>query len=74
MAIEAFDTKMNRKIRQNDTDRTQRSGKTNTNGKLRPVNIKFVWYNKRKKDFSSKRLLKDAGVSITVSLAAFHLK
>ena len=74
LAIKVIDTNMNGKIRQNDIDRTQRSWKTKTTGKLRPANINFVWYNERKKDCSSKKLLKDTGVSITASLTAFRLK
>ena len=67
LAMEIIDTKMEIKITQNDIDRTHRIGKLKTNGKPRPVIIKFVRYNDRKKVFSSKNLLKDSGVSITES-------
>ena len=54
--------------------RTHRIGKPKNNGKPRPLIIKFVRYNDRKEDFSSKKLLKDLGVSIMESLAAFRMK
>ena len=74
LAMEAIETKMNIKITDNDIDRTHRIGKPKNNGKPRPVIIKFVRYNDRKKIFSSKKLLKDSGVSITESLTAFRMK
>ena len=74
LAMEATETKMNIKITDNDIDRTRRIGKPKNNGKPRPVIIKFVRYNDRKKNFSSKKLLKDSGVSITESLTAFRMK
>ena len=67
LAMEVIDTKMDIKIAENDIDRTQRIGKPKTNGKPRPVIIKFVQYNDRKKVFSSKK-------SITESLTAFRMK
>ena len=72
--MEVIDTKMDIKITHNDIDRTHRIGKPKTNGKPRPVIIKFVWYNDRNKVFSSKTLLKDSGVSITESLTAFRMQ
>ena len=74
LAMEAIETKLNIKITDNDIDRIHRIGKSKNNGKLRPVIIKFVRYNDRKKIFSSKKLLKDAGVSIRESLTAFRMK
>ena len=41
---------------------------------MKPVVIKFVRYNDRKKVFSSKKLLKDSGVSIAENLTAFLMK
>ena len=73
LAMEAIETKMNIKIT-DDIDRTHRIGKSKNNSKPRPVIIKFVLYNDRKKIFSSKKLLKDSGVSITESLTAFRMK
>ena len=69
-----IDTKMDIKITENDIDRTHRIGKPKNNGKPRPVIIKFVRYNDREKVFSCKKLSKGSGVSITKSLAAFHMK
>ena len=74
LAMGAIDTKMDIKITANDIDRTHRIGKLKSNGKPRPVIIKFVRYNDRKKVFSSKKFLKDSGVSITESLTAFRMK
>ena len=72
--MEVIDTKMEIKITHNDIDRTHRTGKPKTNGKLRPVVIKFVRYNDRKKVFYSKKFLKDSVVSITKSLTVFCMK
>ena len=74
LAMKVIDTKMEIKITQNDIDRTLRIRKSKTNGKPRPVIIKFVRYNDRKKFFSSKKFLKDSGVSITEGLLAFRMK
>ena len=71
---EVIGTKMDVKIGQNDIDKTHRIEETKNNDKLRPVIIKFVRYNDRQKIFSSKKLLKDSGVSITESLTAFRMK
>ena len=67
LAMEAIETQMNIKITDNDIDRTHRIRKPKNNGKPRPVIIKFVRYNDRKKIFSSKILLKYSGVLITES-------
>ena len=74
LAMGVIETKMDIKITDNNIDRTHRIGKPKNNGKPRPVIIKFVRYNNRKKVFSSKKLLKDSGVSITEILTAFRLK
>ena len=71
---EVIGTKMDVKIRQNDIDKTHRIEETKNNDKSRPVIIKFVRYNDRQKIFSSKKLLKDSGVSITESWTAFRMK
>ena len=65
---------MDIKITNNDIDRTQRIDKPKNNGKPIPIIIRFLRYNDRKKVFSSKKLLKDSGVSITESLTAFRMK
>ena len=72
--MEVIETKMDIKITDNDIDRTHRIGKTKSNGKSKPVIIKFVRYNDRKKIFSSKKLLKDSRLSITENLTAFRMK
>ena len=74
LAMEVIDTKMDIKITENDIDRTHRIGKPKNNGKPRPIILKFVRYNDRKKVFFSKKLLKISGVSITESLTAFRMK
>ena len=74
LAMEVIDTQMDIKITENDIDRTHRIGKPKNNGKPRPVIIKFVRYNDRKKVFSSRKLLKDSGLLITESLTAFCMK
>ena len=72
--MEVIDTKMDITITENNIDRMHRIGKPKNNGKARPVIIKFVRYNDRKKFFSSKKLLEDLGVSIIESLTAFSMK
>ena len=74
LAMEVIDTKMDIKITENDIDRAHRIGKPKNNGKPRPIILKFVRYNDRKKVFFSKKLLKISGVSITESLTAFRMK
>ena len=74
LAMEVIDTKMDIKITENDIDRTHRIGKPKNNGKPRPIILKFVRYNDRKKVFFSKKLLKVSGVPITESLTAFRMK
>ena len=74
LAMEVIDTKMDIKITHNDIDRKHRIQKPKTNSKLRPVIIKFVRYNDRKKVFSSKKLLRDSDVSVTKSLTSFRMK
>ena len=49
--MEVIDTKMDIKITENDIDGTYRIGKPKNNGKSRPVIIKFVRCNDRKKVF-----------------------
>ena len=72
LVLEIIDTKMKIKNTKNDAYRTHRIRKPKINGKPRPVIIKFVSYNDRKKVFSSKKLLKDSGWSITESFTAFR--
>ena len=67
LAMVIIDTKMDIKVAENDIDRTHRIGKPKNHGKPRPVITTFVRYNDRKNVFSSKKLLKDSGVSITES-------
>ena len=43
--------KMDIKILHSDIDRTHRIGKPKTKGKPRPLIIKFIWYNDRKRFF-----------------------
>ena len=61
LAMEVIETKMNLKITVNDIDRTHRIGKPKNNGKPRPVVIKFVRYNDKKKVFSSKKIVEKFG-------------
>ena len=62
--------KMGEEIRDIDIDRTHRIGKAKSDGKSRPIIIKFVRYNTRNKVFRKKKQLKGSGVSITESLTA----
>ena len=62
--------KMGEEIRDIDIDRTHRIGKAKSDGKSRPIIIKFTRYNTRNKVFRKKKQLKGSGVSITESLTA----
>ena len=62
--------KMGEEIRDIDIDRTHRIGKAKSDGKSRPIIIKFARYNTRNKVFRKKKQLKGSGVSITESLTA----
>ena len=62
--------KMGEEIRDIDIDRTHRIGKAKSDGKARPIIIKFARYNTRNKVFRKKKQLKGSGVSITESLTA----
>ena len=54
-----------------DIDRTHRLGAPpKHSGKVRPVIVKFVQYNDRRKIYTNKKLLKGTKVSITESLIA----
>ena len=39
----------------------------------RPVIVKFIWYNDRKKKFLKKKQLKNSGISITESLKKLRM-
>ena len=72
--MKVIETKMDIKITDTDIDRKHGIEKPKNNDKPRPVIIKFAWYNDREKVFSSKKLLKDSGVSIKENLTEFHMK
>ena len=62
--------KMGEEIRDIDIDRTHKIGKAKSDGKSRPIIVKFARYNTRNKVFRKKKQLKGSGVSITESLTA----
>ena len=51
-----------------DFDRSHRIGKSNSKNKLRPIVVKFIFYNDRREICNNKKWLKGTGVSITESL------
>ena len=58
-----------------DLDRTHRIGSSrNSNGKTRPIIIKFARYNVRRRVFSNKKKLKGKPASITESLTKFRVE
>ena len=57
----------------NDIDRSHRIRKPSPR-KKRPIIVKFVRYNDRRKVFSNKKKLKDSGISITESLTARRME
>ena len=64
--------KMDIDLSVNDIDRSHRIGKPSPR-KIRPIIIKFVRYNDRRKVFSNKKKLKESGISIKESLTAGSL-
>ena len=61
--------KMDIDLSVNDIDRIHRIGKPSPR-KIRPIIVKFVRYNDRRKVFSNKKKLKNSGISITESSTA----
>ena len=74
LAIEIFKEELVTKLTQRDLDRTRRIGKNDkSSNRPRPVIVKFIRCNDRKKVFSKKKHLKSSGISITESLAKLRL-
>ena len=74
LALEIINKKLELDMDEKDVDRTHRIGdKNKKKNKPRPIIIKFVRYNDRKKVFYNKKKLKDSGVSITESLTKFRM-
>ena len=57
-----------------DLDRSHRIGKNNSKSKCRPIVVKFISYNDRRKIFDNKKRFKGTGVSITESLTAERMR
>ena len=73
-AREIFREKLDIELTQRDLDQTHRIGKTDkSNNRPRPVAVKFLRYNDRKKHFSKKTQLKNSGISITESLTKLRM-
>ena len=57
-----------------DFERTHRNvAPPKQSGKVRPVIVKFVWYNDRRKIYINKKLLRGTEVSITENLTAHRV-
>ena len=54
-------------------ERTHRIGKPKSDGKPRPIIIKFVRYNVRRKVYTRKKMFKGKKISLTESLTAFRM-
>ena len=57
-----------------ELDRFHRIGKKKSNGKARPIIVKFARYNVRRKVFYNKKKLKGKNISITESLTKFRME
>ena len=57
-----------------ELDRSHRIGKKKSNGKARPIIVKFARYNVRRKVFYNKKKLKGKNISITESLTKFRME
>ena len=74
LALEIFREKLDIELTQRDLDRTHRIGKNDKrSNRPRPVIVKFIRYNDRKKIFSKKKQLKNSGISITESLTKLRM-
>ena len=74
LALEIFREKLDIELTQRDLDRTHRIGKNDKrSNRPRPVIVKFIRYNDRKKIFSKKKRLKNSGISITESLTKLRM-
>ena len=74
LAPEIFREKFDTQLTQRDLDRTHRIGKNDKrSNRPRPVIVKFIRYNDRKKIFSKKKQLKNSGISITESLTKLRM-
>ena len=66
LALEIFKEKLDIELTQRDLDRTYWIGQNDKdNNRHRSVNVKFIWYNDKKKVFPKKKQLKIFGISIT---------
>ena len=65
---------MDAEVLDKDLDRTHRIGKKRTDGKPRPIIVKFCRYNRRRMIFQHKKKLKGKGISITESLTEKRIK
>ena len=75
LCIKAINKHLDLDIKDRDIDRTHRIGNPrNTDVKPRPIIIKLVRYNDRKKIFGSKKKLKGKMVAITESLMVTRMK
>ena len=75
LCIKAINEHLDLDINDRDIDRTHRIGNPrNTDEKPRPIIIKLVRYNDRKKIFDSKKKLKGKKIAITESLTVTRMK
>ena len=75
LCIKAIHEHLDLDINNRDINRTHRIGNPrNTDEKPRPIIIKFVRYNDRKKIFDSKKKLKKRKIAITESLMVMRMK
>ena len=74
LALEVFRGKLDFELTERDLGRTHRISKNDKkSNRPRPVIVKFIRYNDRKKIFSKKKQLKNSGISITESLTKLRM-
>ena len=74
LALKFFKEKLDIELTQRDLDRTHRISKNDKkNNRPRPVIVKFIRYNDRKKIFSKKKQLKISRISIAESLTKLRM-
>ena len=74
LALEIFREKLDIELTQTDIYRAIPIGKSDKrSSRSRPVFVKFIRYNDKKKNFSKKKQLKSSGISITEGLTKLSI-
>ena len=73
MSLNTLNENLQLEVTELNIERSHRIGKPKPNGKPRPIIIKFVRYNVRRKVHERKKMFKGKKISITESITAFRM-